>query len=121
MGQGVPGNNESAGERFSGGTGVGTPWLPGALVEAAWAASHTHDTYLSMQYHRIAACRGKKRAVVAVGHSILITIYHLLRDGTIYQDLGAIHFDNIAREHVTKGAISRLERLGFKVTVEPAA
>ena len=117
-----PGNNESAGKRLSGATGIDNPpWLRGALVEAAWAASRRHDTYLSAQYHRLGVRRGERRALVAVGHAILITIYHLLRDGVVYQHLGTYHFDNIARERATKGAVNRLDRLGYKVTLEPTA
>ncbi|MDP2954769.1 MAG: IS110 family transposase, partial [Chloroflexota bacterium] len=77
-----PGNNESAGKRKSGSIGGGNPWLRSALVEAAWAAARTHNTYLSAQYHRLAARRGAKRAIVAVAHSILVIIYNLLKDKT---------------------------------------
>jgi len=88
-----PGDNENAGKKMSGATGGGNPWLRTALVEAAWSAARTKGTYLSAQYHRLAARRGAKRAILAVAHTILVTIYHLLSRGTTYQDLGGNYFD----------------------------
>ena len=76
-----PGNNESAGKRKSGKTRKGNEWLRTALVEAAHAAARTKGTYLSAQYHRLLARRGSKKAAVAVGHSILVVIYQMLKDG----------------------------------------
>ncbi len=116
-----PGNNESAGKRRSGAAGHGNPWLSSALVEAAWAAIRKRDSYFAAQYQRIAARRGKKRAIVAVAHSLLIVIYHMLQDGTIYQDLGANHFDHLNREAVARRSVRRLEKLGYKVTIQEAA
>jgi transposase len=81
-----PGHNESGGKRKSGHTGEGNPWLRWALVEAAWAASHTRNTYFSAQYHRLAAGKGSKGAVMTVAHTL--PIYHMLKKGTTYQDLG---------------------------------
>jgi len=115
-----PGNNESAGKRKSGRTGPGNPWLRAALVEAAWAAARTKNTYLSAQYHRLAARRGAKRAIVAVAHSILVIIYNLLQRGTTYQDLGGNYFDERDRQTAVRRAIQRLQRLGYKVTLEAA-
>lgn len=115
-----PGNNESAGKRHSGRTGHANPWLGSTLVEAAWAAVRTKATYLSAQYHRIAARRGKKRAIVAVAHSILVIIYHMLRDHTSYRDLGGNYFDEHQRLQTTRRAVSRLQKLGYKVTLELA-
>lgn len=88
-----PGNNESAGKRKSGKTRKGSPWLRAALVEAAQAAGHTRRSSLAAQYQRLAARRGKKRATVAVGHSILVIAYHLLRQPAEYRDLSAHYFD----------------------------
>jgi transposase len=116
-----PGTDESAGKRRPAGTGRGNPYLRATLVEAAWAASRTRGTYLAAQFHRLAARRGKKRAVVAVAHSILTIAYSILRDGTTYQDLGANYFDERSKEATTRRAVRRLERLGYKVTIEPAA
>jgi transposase len=116
-----PGNNESAGKRKSGKTAKANPWLAGALGEAAWAASHTKKTYLSALFRRIAARRGKKRAVVAVGHAILVAIYHMLKRRIPYADLGAEHLDRINPQRVTRYYLKKLEGLGVKVTVETAA
>jgi len=115
-----PGNNESAGKRKSGRTGHGNPWLRAALVEAAWGAARTKKSYLAAQYHRLAARRGAKRAILAVAHTMLVTIYHLLRHGSTYQDLGGNYFDQRDRYATIRRAIGRIERLGYKVTLEPA-
>jgi transposase len=116
-----PGNDESAGKRRSGTTRKGRPMLRGALVEAARAASRTKGTYLGAQYHRLAGRRGAKRAAVAVGHSILVSIYHVLRDGETSHDLGATYFDERDRGAIERRLVRRLEGLGHKVTLEPAA
>ncbi len=115
-----PGNNESAGKRQSSSTGQGNPWLRAALTEAAWAASHTKATYLSAQYHRLAAKRGPKRAIVALAHTLLIIIYSMLRNGTVYKELGANYFDERNHQKVALRAVHRLEALGYKVTLEAA-
>lgn len=115
-----PGNNESAGKRKSGHTGHGNTWLQDMLVEAAWAAARTRNTYLSAQYHRLAARRGAKRAIVAVAHTILVIIYHLLCKGTVYQELGGNYFDDHDRHATLRRAVRRIERLGYKVAVEAA-
>ncbi len=115
-----PGNNESAGKRRSGRTRKGSPWLRALLVEAAQAAGRTKGTYLAAQYRRLGARRGKKRAAVAVGHTILVIAYHLLRDGTAYQDLGPRYFDERDRRALEHRLCHRLEGLGYKVTLEPA-
>jgi len=115
-----PGNHESAGKRSSGRTRKGSPWLRAALVDAAHAAART-PTYLGAQYHRLAARRGAKRAAIAVGHSQLVIAFHVLRDGTVFTDLGANYFDERDREHVRKRLTRRLEALGYQVTTAPAA
>jgi transposase len=116
-----PGNNESAGKRRSGKTRKGDPWLRAALVEAAHAAARTKQTYLAAQYRRLIARRGKKKAAVAVGHSILVAVYHMLRAGTSYHDLGPAHFDERDRKAIEHRLVRRLEGLGYTVTLEPAA
>ena len=116
-----PGNEESAGKRRSGRTRHGNPWLRAALVEAARAASRTQGTYVAAQYRRLAARRGSKRAAGAVGHSILVSVYHLLRDGEPYHELGGTYFDARDRPTVTRRLVGRLERLGYTVTLAPAA
>lgn len=88
-----PGNNESAGKRLSGKTRKGSPWLRKVLVEAAHAAAHGKNTYLSALYHRIKARGGGKRAMIAVGHTILVAIYHMLDRCLSYQELGGNYFD----------------------------
>ncbi len=115
-----PGNNESAGKRRHGRTGQGNPWLRSTLVEAAWAAARTKDTYLAAQFRHLAPRRGVKRALVAVAHSILIIVYHLLKEGATYQDLGGNFFDERQREATTRRTVRRLERLGYKVTLTAA-
>lgn len=118
------GQRESAGKRQSGRTRKGNQWLRTTLVQVAWAASHTKHTYLSSQYRRLAARRGKKRALVAVGHTILVMIYHLLQNGTSYSELGADYFDRLDTDRLTRTLVRRLERLGHEVVLkskEPAA
>jgi len=113
-----PGNHESAGKRKSGKTRKASKWLKAALTEAAWAASHT-KSYLGAQYHRIARHRGKKRAAVAVAHSLLVIAYHILKDGTTFQDLGPDYFDRRDTRQLQRRLIGRLEALGLRVTVDP--
>jgi len=115
-----PGNNESAGKRISGVTGKGNRWLRSALVEAAWMASRSKDSYLSSQFKRISVRRGAKRAALAVAHSILVIMYHILSRGTSYSDLGGAYFDQKNIQHVVRRSVSRLENLGFKVSLVPA-
>jgi transposase len=115
-----PGTKESAGEHPLAGVGKGNPYLRVTLTEAAWAATRT-KTYLAAQYRRLAARRGGKRAIIAVAHSILVIVYHILRDGTVYEDLGQNYFDERDKEAVIRREVRRLEKLGCKVTVERAA
>jgi transposase len=116
-----PGNHESAGKRQSGRTRKGSPWLRALLVQAAHAAGRKKGTYLQAQYRRLAARRGRNRAAVAVGHSILVIAYHLLHGGGDYEDLGPDYFDQRDPEAIRRGLVRRLERLGFKVSTEPFA
>jgi transposase len=114
-----PGNNESAGKRKSGKTGKGNPWLRSALVEAAHAVTHTKDTYLNSQYHHIASRRGKKRALIAVGHSILTIVWHLLEHDCEYVDLGSRYLEDRDRQQIQRRLVRRLEDFGYKVKLEP--
>jgi len=116
-----PGEDESAGKRRSGKTRKGSPALRDALIQAAHAAAHTKNTYLSAQYHRLAARRGKKRAAVAVAHTILTIIYHILRTGRSYEELGGNFFDERDRERIARRQVARLQRLGYQVTLTPAS
>jgi transposase len=115
-----PGNNESAGKRWSGATGRGNPWLRSALVEVAWGAVHTRDSYLGAKYRRLASRRGGKRAILAVAHSILKVIYHLLQDRSSYRELGAAYFEQRDRQGIVRRAVRRIEGLGYKVSLEVA-
>ena len=114
-----PGNNESAGKRRSGKTRKGSRWLREALLQAAWAASRSKDSYLSSHFRRLSARRGAKRAAVAVSHTLLVMVYHVLSQGTEYKELGADYLDRLAPERLTRQLVKRQERLGHKVTLEP--
>jgi transposase len=116
-----PGNHQSAGKRLSGRTRKGSPWLRAALVEAAQAAGRGRRTALGARYRRLARRLGAKKAAVAVGHSILVIAYHVLRDGAPYRDLGPLYFEERDRAAHVRAAVRRLERLGHKVTLEPVA
>ena len=113
-----PGNHESAGKRQTGKTRRGNRWLRTALVAAATGAGRARHTYLSAQYHRLASRRGKKKAAVAVAHSILVDAYHLLKHGTAFRDLGGDYFDRRDQAALERRLVSRLEALGNKVTLE---
>lgn len=113
-----PGNNESAGKRRSGKTRKGNKYLRVALVQAAWAASKKKDSYLASQFHRLARRRGKKKAAVAVGHSILVIAYHVLKRRESYKEMGGDYFEKKNVEGQKRRLIRQLEALGLKVTVE---
>jgi transposase len=111
------GNNESAGKRKSGATGHGNRWLRSILVQVAWAASHKKDSYFQAQYRRLSGRRGKKKAIVAVAHSILIVAYYILKDARTYKDLGIDYFDRISRNRICRYHVKRLQALGYKVDI----
>jgi|Deesub1362B_J571_1020462.scaffolds.fasta_scaffold10808_1 transposase len=114
-----PGNEESAGRRLRSRTRKGNRWLRRALSEAAWAASHTKGSYFSAQFHRLVRRRGKKRALLAVAHSLLIVIYFVLKEKVEYRDLGADYFDRLEPERLRRHLVKRLESLGYDVTLTP--
>jgi transposase len=114
-----PGNNESAGKRRGGKTTKGSRWLRAMLVQAAWAASHTRDTALSARYRRLARRRGRKRALIALGHTLLVIIYHVLRKKVGYRELGGDYLERLEPERLTRQLVKRLEKLGHKVTLQP--
>jgi len=116
-----PGNNESAGKRLSGKTNKGSTYLRDALIQAAWAATHTKQTYLAAQFRRLVRVKGKKRALIAVGHSILVIIYHVLKQRASYKELGGDYFDKQNTEKLRARLIRKLESLGVRVTVEMMA
>jgi transposase len=114
-----PGHHESAGKRLSGKTRKGSRWLRQVLVEAAHVAAKTEQTYLAAQYQRIAARRGKKRALMALGHTILIIVYYVLARKQPYRDLGTAYFDQLEQHRVQQRLVHRLERLGYQVSLQP--
>ncbi len=114
-----PGNNESAGKRHGGKMRKGSPWLRAALVEAAKAAGRSKKTYLGAQYRRLKARRGAKRAAVAVAHSILVIIYHILTKHEPYHDLGVTYFDERDRQAVERRLVKRLQGFGYAVSLQP--
>ncbi len=113
-----PGNYESAGKRLAGKPRKGSAWLRRSLCQAAWAASHTKDTYLAARFRRLAARKGKKRAIVAVAHTILVSMHHMLKTKQPYRELGAEYVDHRKTEHLKRYLLKRLERLGVAVTVQ---
>jgi len=115
-----PGSHESAGKRKQVGTGHANRWLRAALTQAAQAATHKKASYFQVLYHRLAARRGKKRAVLAVAHAILVVIYHMVTTGRTYSDLGPHHFDQRDEQRLKHRLVHRLEGLGYKVALEAA-
>jgi transposase len=116
-----PGNHESAGKRLSGKTRKGNPWLRRLLLQAAHVVARQKHGYLAAQFRRIAARRGKKRAGMAVAHSILVIIYHLLDGGVPYEEKGDTFFEEQDRQCIEKRLVRQLERLGHQVTLQPLA
>jgi transposase len=112
-----PGNHESAGKRLSGTPRKGSAWLRRSLCQAAWAASHTKETSLAARFRRLAARKGKKRAIVAVAHTIVVSRYHMLKNQQPYRELGADFLDRRNAENIKRYLLKRLERLGVQVTV----
>jgi len=116
-----PGNNESAGKKRSGRTTKGSRWLRQALVQAAWAASHKKDSYFQAHARNIMHRRGRKRGLVAVAHSLLTVIYHMLKEGTAYRDLGPQFLDRLRATHLIRFHVRRLRNLGMQVLLTPEA
>jgi len=115
-----PGSNESGGKRKSGKTTKGNRWLRSTLVQAAWAATRKKDSYFQAQYRRLAARRGKKRAILAVAHSLLVVIYHMLKTGSTYKNLGGDYFDKLNKNRLLPFLLKRIKDLGYQVTLEAA-
>jgi len=116
-----PRSDESAGKHRSTRTRRGASWLKPMLVQAAWAAVRTKDSYERTLFHRLKARRGPQKAIVAVAASLLRTIYAIVRDGVPYRTLGADHFDVIDRDRKKRRALKQLKQLGYVVTVKEAA
>jgi transposase len=115
----APGNNESAGKRYSGAIGHGNRWLRTGIVQAAWAAVKVKKSYLASFYHRLAGRRGAKRAIVAVAHRMLTAVYHMLTKREAYHDLGATYLDERNQANLIKRTKQRFAQLGFRITIEP--
>ena len=116
-----PETAESAGKKKPGKTKKANSTLKKTLVQCGRAAANSKDTYLNAQYHKIAARRGSNRAVVAVGHSILVICYHMIKNRTQYNELGADFFQNRNRESLIRQNVKRLQSFGFIVTLEEVA
>jgi transposase len=115
----APGNDESAGKQRSGRTRHGNQPLRTVLTQLAHAAAHTKGTYLSALYHRLAARRGRKRAIVAVAHSMLVSAFSMFERQEPYHELGAAYFDEQRRHHAVDRLMRRIEQLGYHVHLEP--
>jgi len=116
-----PRNDQSAGKRRFTRMKKGAPWLKSTLIQCAWCASRSKNSYLQAQYLRLRSRRGAKKAVCAVAASILTIVYHMLKNGTVYQDLGASYFDNRAKDKQALRLINRLKNLGFEVQIKSLA
>ncbi len=116
-----PGNNESAGKERSGKTTKGSRWLRRVLVQAAWAASHKRDSYFQAHARSLMHRRGRKRGLVAVAHSLLTVIYHMLKEDTAYRDLGPQFLDQLRATRLIRFHVGRLQHLGLLVAITPVA
>jgi transposase len=116
-----PGNDESAGKRRSTRMRKGAPWLKTTLIQCAWAAARKKASYLAAQFHRLRARRGPKKAVGAVAASILTAAYHMIANGTFYQDLGADHFERRAKPNQIQRLVAKIQSLGYDVEIKPLA
>jgi transposase len=120
LGCGVcPGNHQSAGKWYHGKTRKGNQALKSMLVQCAKVAGRGKGSYFAAQYQRIAARRGKNRATMAVAHSMLIAIYHVLKEGVPFRDLGADYYDGFRREHKIRNYLKRLQALGWTPELSP--
>ena len=115
-----PRSDESAGKRRSTRLRKGAPWLKTTLVQCAWAAARKKASYLQAQFQRLRHRRGPKKAICAVAASILTAVYHMLGDGTLYQDLGADHFRRASPENQANRLVRQIAKLGFTCTIQPA-
>jgi transposase len=116
-----PANNVTGGKRRPVSTNRGNRWLGEVLNQSAWSAARTRDTYLAAQFWRLARRIGKKKAAVAVSHSILAICWHLLTENCDYEDLGGSYFVQRDADHARQRAVSQLQALGYRVTLETTA
>jgi transposase len=115
----APGNRESAGKRQRARTRRGNAWLKAGLTEAAWAAARCKEGYLHAQYGRLAGRRGRKRAIVAIAHSLVHIIYHMIATGSSYRELGGDYFEQRDKEAAERRAVATLKKLGYRVELHP--
>jgi transposase len=116
-----PGNHESAGKRKTGKPRTGNRWLRIALIEAALGAIHTRNSAFGARYRRVMRHRGHKKAVVAVAHALLVTVYQLIARPTAYQEPGADYYDRRHAQRIARRAVATVERQGYRVTLERVA
>lgn len=114
-----PGNRESGGKRISGKTRKGNRYVRRVLCQSAWAASHKKDSHLAALYHRVRSRRGEQKAIMAVAHQLLTIIFYIVRDGSVYHELGTSHYDQQNKPKVTRKLVDRLQKLGYYVTLQP--
>ena len=115
-----PGNNESAGRRYSGATCKGNRYLRRILTQSAWSVMRKKDCYLTALFRRVSIKGGRKKAALAVAHRMLIIAWHIIQDGTVYEELGGNHFDRLHPDRSARRLIKRLEQIGFQVSVKQA-
>jgi transposase len=115
-----PGNHESAGKRKKISVRKGNPFLKSIMVQAATAAVRTKGSYYQAKFRRLMMRRGYKRAIVAIAHSMLVAIYHMIRDNKPYRELGGDWLDKRSAESKSKALVNQLERLGYRVELLPA-
>jgi transposase len=116
-----PSNKESAGKRMKGPVNRGNVWLRAIMGEVAWGSVRNHATYFHAQFHRLARRRGRNKAVVAVAHSLLIVIYHVLQTKQPYAELGVDYFNQLDSARIERHHVRRLEQLGYTVSLTPLA
>ena len=116
-----PSNKESAGKRMKGPANRGNVWLRGIMGEVAWASVKKRATYFYAQFNRVARRRGRNKAAVAVAHSLLVVVYHVLKTGKPYVELGVDYFDQLDATRIERHHVRRLEQLGYNVTLSPLA
>ena len=115
----APGNNESGGKRYSGRTTKGNRFVKSLMVQAAWSAVQSEDNRLKARYHRLVVRRGKKRAIVAVAHTMIVIVWHILAYRQPYRELGGYYFDECKKESKVNYHLRRLEQLtGAVVSIE---
>ena len=114
-----PGNRESGGKRISGKTRKGNRYIRRALCQSAWAAAHTKDTHVAALFRRVRARRGEQKAIMAVAHQLLTIIFHVVRDGGIYKELGTTYCNERKKPQVVRRLVDRLQKLGYQVMLQP--